>query len=411
MKIKINKDFLFTVATVVIPLLLQFIYIRYVSYSVDKDVYGNFILLQTLISALSMIFLQIPSQAYDRFYNTSDNKVDYVNEFRTILVFINIVSLLFIVAYGYIMQKFTIEILFLVYLYFILLNNYSFNQKVFLLNLERKKYFILKTAESVAKFFTPLIFYFYFKTLTSFISGVVVGYLISFFILMKYMKDYPFEFKFNWNHYKKYFLYAYPIVFVAIFSWGISFSDRYFIEYYCGTKDVAIYSILAQVAGMGQIIGQLYSMYVNPKVFKMYEKNKNEALEYLKKSLQLIAVIFVILSIIAYFMPVEVYSILLEKTLIMQEYYFHTFYILLLGIFFTVFQTALSMYLQLLKKLHILGYIYLVAFSINVVGNLYIKEYGIMAAAIVTLLAYIVIFILQFLYIIKKVKYEFITVK
>jgi len=401
--LKLNKSLLITIATVVIPLLLQFIYIRYVSYNVDKDVYGNFILLQTFISALSMIFLQIPSQAYDRFYNTSDNKVDYVNEFRTMLVFINIVSLLFIVVYGHIMQKFNIEILFLVYLYFILLNNYSFNQKVFLLNLERKKYFILKTSESGAKFFTPLVFYFYFETLTSFIGGVVVGYLISFFILMKYMKNYPFKLNIDWNHYKKYFLYAYPIVFVAIFSWGISFSDRYFIEYYSGTKDVAIYAILAQVAGIGQIIGQAYSMYVNPKVLKMYEENRNEAFKYLKQSLQLIAGIFVILGIIAYFMPVEVYSILLEKTLIMQEYYFNTFYILVLGIFFTVFQTALSMYLQLLKKLHILGYIYLVAFSINIVGNLYIKEYGIIAAAIATLLAYITIFILQFLYIRKYV--------
>lgn len=403
MQIKINKAFLFTIATVAIPLLLQFIYIRYVSYNVDKNVYGNFILLQTLISALSMIFLQIPSQAYDRFYNTSDNKIDYINEFRTILVFINIVSLLFIVAYGYIIQKFNIEILFLVYLYFILLNNYSFNQKVFLLNLERKKYFILKTSESGAKFFTPLVFYFYFETLTSFIGGVVVGYLISFFILMKYMKNYPFKLNIDWNHYKKYFLYAYPIVFVAIFSWGISFSDRYFIEYYSGTKDVAIYAILAQVAGIGQIIGQLYSMYVNPKVLKLYEENKNEALEYLKKSLQLIAGIFVILSIIAYFMPVEIYSILLEKTLITQEYYLNTFYILVLGVFFTVFQTALSMYLQLLKRLHVLGYIYFVAFSLNIVGNLYIKEYGIIVAAISTCFAYLVILLGQVTYIRKKI--------
>ncbi len=398
---KINRAFLFTLATVAIPLVFQFIYIRFVSYNVDKEIYGNFVLLQTLISALSMIFLQIPSQAYDRFYNNAVNKIEFINEFRTVLVFINITALLLIIIYGNIMKKFDIEVLILLFLYFILLNNYSFNQKVFLLNLEREKYFILKVSESVAKFFTPLLLYFYFETLTSFIGGVVIGYFISFIFLLKYMKNYPFKININWGNYKKYLSYAYPIFFVATFSWGISFSDRYFIDYLSGTKDVAIYAILAQVAGIGQIIGQVYIMYVNPKVLKLYEQKREEALVYLKNSLQIMALIFLLLGLLIYFIPVEIYSLLLEKTLITKEYYFNTFYILILGIFFTVFQTALSMYLQLFKKLFILGYIYLIAFIVNIIGNLYIKDYGIIAAAIATLLAYIIIFILQFLYIMK----------
>jgi hypothetical protein len=75
-------------------MVFQFLYIRYVSYCVDKNIYGNFILLQTLIVALSYIFLQIPSQAYDRFYNEAKNKIEYINEFRTLLIFINILSVL-----------------------------------------------------------------------------------------------------------------------------------------------------------------------------------------------------------------------------------------------------------------------------------------------------------------------------
>jgi len=81
-------------------MMLQFIYIRYVSYNIDEEVYGNFILLQTLIVALSYIFLQIPSQAYDRFYNEAKDKISYINEFRTILIFVNILSILLILLYG-----------------------------------------------------------------------------------------------------------------------------------------------------------------------------------------------------------------------------------------------------------------------------------------------------------------------
>jgi O-antigen/teichoic acid export membrane protein len=386
-----NKSFLITILTVVIPMLLQFIYIRYVSYNVDKEVYGNFILLQTLIVALSYIFLQIPSQAYDRFYNEVKDRVNFVNEFRTTLIFVNIISIIIISIYGYMMQKFSFEVLFLIYLYFLLLNNYSFNQKVFLLNLERKKYFYLKTLEAIAKFLMPIFFYIYFHTLEAFLGGIVFGYLISFLILMKFMKNYPFKININWYNYKKYFLFAYPIIFVSIFSWGISFSDRYFIEYLSGTKDVAIYAILAQVAGIGQIIGQIYSMYVNPKVLKMYEEDKNKGINYLNNMLKKLFVVFVLLTIVAYFIPYQVYAILIEKSLIIQEYYFWTFLILVIGIFLTVFQTAMSMHLTLAKKLHILAYINGVAFFVNIIGNLWIKEYGIIAAAVSTLLAYIVL--------------------
>ncbi len=400
----INKSFFITVLTVFITILLQFIYIRYVSYQVNKEVYGNFILLQTLIVALSYIFLQIPSQAFDRFYNEAKDKVSYVNEFRTILIFVNILSIVVIFIYGYIMQKFSFEILAMIFVYFLLLNNYSFNQKVFLLNLDRKKYFCLKVLEAFAKFIMPIVFYAYFHTLLGFLGGIVIGYLISFLFLIKFMKNYPFDININIRNYKKYFLFAYPIVFVSIFSWGISFSDRYFIEYLRGTKDVAIYAILAQVAGIGQIIGQIYSMYVNPKVLKMYEENKKKGVQYLNKMLQKLFLIFIVLTIVAYKLPKDSYAILLEKSLIEQSYYFNTFIILVIGIFLTVFQTAISMHLTLAKKLYILAYINGIAFIVNIIGNFWIKEYGIIAAAVSTLLAYLVLNMGQIYYFLKEMR-------
>ena len=348
-------------------------------------------LLQTLIVMLSYIFLQIPSQAYDRFYNETKDRVDYINEFRTLLIFVNILSIVVIYLYGYIMDKFSFDILFMMFVYFLLLNNYTFNQKIFLLNLERRIYFYLKLLEAFAKFISPILLYSYFHTLFSFLLGLLVGYVISFIFMMQYMKRYPFKININIKNYKKYFLFAYPILFVSIFSWSISFSDRYFIEFLSGTEDVAIYAILAQVAGMGQIAGQIYSMYVNPKVLKLYEMNKIKGIEYLNSMLKKLALIFVFLSFIAYLLPIDVYAILIEKSLIEKSYYFWTFIILVFGIFLTVFQTAMSMHLALAKKLQILAYINAIAFIVNLIGNLWIREYGIMAAAISTLLAYLVL--------------------
>ena len=147
----INRPLLITMITVAVSTMLQFIYIRYVSYNVDREIYGNFVLLQTLVVALSYIFLQIPAQAYDRFYNQAKDKIAYINEFRTLLILVNIISIFIIVLYGYFIDKFSFEILAILFVYFALLNNYNFNQKIFLLNLERKKYFYLKSIASIRK--------------------------------------------------------------------------------------------------------------------------------------------------------------------------------------------------------------------------------------------------------------------
>lgn len=396
---KINKSFFITILTVGIPLVLQLIYIRYVSYSVDKSIYGNFVLIQTLIVALSYIFLQIPMQAYTRFYNTVKDKVRFVNEFRTLLIFINIINILIIYVYGLIMERFNYEILFLIFIYFVILNNYTFNQQIFLLNLERKKYFILKTLEAISKFLLPILFYIYFHSLASFLYGIAFGYFVSFIFILTYLKEYPFKFTIDLVNLKKYFIFAFPILFVSIFSWGISFSDRYFIDYYMSSKDVAIYAILAQVAGMGQVIGQVYSMYVNPKILKYYEEDEIYALKYLKKSIIILSTIFIFIGFIAYVLPMPIYEILLKPKIINNSYFFNTFIILVISIFFTIIQTALSMYLTLFKKLNILAYIYIIAFVINVIGNLFIEQYGIIAASIATLVAYFTILLLQLIYI------------
>lgn len=396
---QINKELLITILTVLVPISLQLIFIRYVSYNVEKDIYGNFVLIQTLIMALSYIFLQIPSQAYNRFYNTAKDKNSFVNEFRTLLIFINILSLGIILLYGSIMGRFSYEVLFLIFIYFLILNNYTFNQQIFLLSLERNKYFILKSLEASAKFLFPIIFYMYFDSLEAFLYGIVSGYIFSFLFLNSYLKEHKFNFILKFENLKKYFIFAYPILFVSIFSWGISFSDRYFIDYFMSSSDVAIYAILAQVAGMGQVLGQIYSMYVNPKVLKMYEINKNSSLQYLKKSILTLSTIFGILGIIIFFIPSFIYEILIESDVINDKLNYYTFLILVFSIFFTLIQTALSMYLTLFKRLQILGYIYAFAFIFNIVGNLFIEKYGIIAASVSTLLAYVIILFLQLIYI------------
>jgi O-antigen/teichoic acid export membrane protein len=228
---------------------------------------------------------------------------------------------------------------------------------------------------------------------------LIMGYLISFLFIFKYLKKYPFEIVINKENLKKYFFFAYPIIFSSIFSWGISYSDRYFIDYYMELKDVAFYAILAQVASFGQVIGQVYNLYVAPKVLKLYEQDKVKALKYLSRALKILFSIFIGLTFLAYLLPLVVYEIILEPSVLQNNYNFYVFMFLVVGIFITILQTAYAMYLSLHKKLHILAYIYLIAFILNLCGNFYIKDFGILAASISTLIAYFIILSLQFLYV------------
>ena len=114
-----NKDFTITIFTVITTVAMQFLFIRYASYGISKVDYGNFVLLQTLIAGLSAVLLQIPGQSFDRFYNQSNNKLEFVNEFRTILFAINAISLVLIAVYGMIYTKFSFEVLFLLFVYFV----------------------------------------------------------------------------------------------------------------------------------------------------------------------------------------------------------------------------------------------------------------------------------------------------
>ncbi len=394
-----NRGFNISVLTVLIAVVLQFLFIRYASYSIDKVDYGNFVLLQTLIAGLSAIFLQIPGQAFDRFYNQQKDKVIFVNEFRTMLIGINFLSFFVIVFYSYIYDKFSFEVLVIMFIYFILLNNYALNQKVFLLNMQRGRYFYLKVLEASSKFLFPIIAYFYYQTLESLLVGIITGYIFAYVVLIYFLRNYRYSLVFKWDNLKKYFLFAYPVVFVSIFTWGTSFSDRYFIEYYMTTEDVAVYSLLAMVAGVGSIIGQIYFMYAEPKILKMYEEDSEYTFKMINEYLKRLAMIFSFLLLIALFLPREVYTILLEKDVVYNDYYFKSMMILLVAIFVNILHIAHHMYLKLIKRLDILAYVLFVALVVNLIGNTFIAKYGIMAASISTLMAYITILFLQIIYV------------
>jgi len=385
-----------SILTVLLPLIFQLAYIKYISYNVNQNIYGDFILLSSFVILLTQVFLSLLMQAFGRFYHAS-KKIDFINEFRTYLIIVNVLSLLvFYIFYLFYGVRFEIKIYLFIYLLFILSNSYALNQQLFLLNLERKKYFILKIFEGSAKFIVPIIGYYYFPTLNGLVAGIVVGYLISFSLIASFLKEYPFKITFNLVNHKKYFKYAYPMIFTALSSWSISFSDRYFIDYFLDTKEVAVYSLLSQLAGFAQIAGMIYATYVVPKVLSMYNSDQMQAYRLLRKYLKDFVLSLIVLFIIFLLLPKELFVIFVKKDIIADSYYSSVLTILVLSVFLTILQTAVSLYFVLFKKLFIYAVFFIIAAFINIIINFSISEYGIIAAAYSTVISYGVLNILIF---------------
>lgn len=387
-----------SILTVIVSSIIQLIYIRGVSYYFDKSIFGDYVLLQTIVVAISYICLQIPTLAFSRYYNAREDKTSFINEFRTIIFAVNIIAGLLIYIYSYINPDFEVQTYVLLFLYFFCLSNFSLHQQIILMNLKRERYFIIKTCETLSKFMLPLFLYLYYQTLDSLLFGLVIGYFICLILVIYLSEKTAVKIVFNTNNIKEYIKFAYPMVFVSLLSWAITFSDRYFIDYYLNTYSVGIYSILVQVSALGQVLGQVYTMYVNPKVLKSFESDEKQALIFIKKSIQLLIAVFILSAIIMYNLPLFILTTLIEFDIISNEYYFNTFIILMIGVFVSITQTAFAIKFTLFKKLNVLSKIYVVAFILNLIGNFFIESYGIIAASISTLVAHLVILAMQYAY-------------
>ena len=78
------------------------------------------------------------------------------------------------------------------------MSNYEVNQRLYLYNLERKKYLFLQTLESLSKFIFPIFAYLYFKTMTSIIYGIAFGYFLSLISVSVSSEYFKFEFSIDW---------------------------------------------------------------------------------------------------------------------------------------------------------------------------------------------------------------------
>ncbi len=388
---------IYSILSVLVGLILQLLFIRYSSYTINRVDYGTFVILQTLIIGLQQFLLQLPSQAFDRFYNDSKDKFKIINDFKLYIVILCLLSLLIIGLFGFFNQEFSTKTLLLCFTNFVFIARFTFDIKVLLLNLERKKYFYCKVIDSISKFVLPIALYSYHGTVDSLLFGMTIGYALcnlytSFYIKFDLFKSVC---DFSLSDLKKYTNYAYPILFVGMFTWLISFSDRYFIAYFLTEKDVGDYALLATLSSFGQILGTVYFMYAEPIILKESTTSMGEAHSIINRNIRYLVVLFAALFMIFLMLPREIFTIIISPELLVGQNYI-VLSILILSIFLNVLHVAFHMHLKLMNKLSVVAVATGIGSIVNVGMNFFISDYGIIVAALSTLFAYVAIFTIQF---------------
>lgn len=190
---------------------------------------------------------------------------------------------------------------------------------------------------------------------------------------------------------RPYLIFGMPLVSSVVFGIIVSSSDRYVIGFFIGAASVGIYSAAYSIGTVTMLsIGPLTYILL-PTIYKSFDENKiDEVRNYLSYSLKY----FLMFSIPSAF-GVTVLAAPLLQTLTTSEFILSGILIVPIIAISMVFEGVRAIFgevLMLFKRTRILSSLSIFAGSINLVLNIvFVRYFGIVAAAFATLISYSII--------------------
>lgn len=206
---------------------------------------------------------------------------------------------------------------------------------------------------------------------------------------------------------KPYLIFGLPLIPTVIFIIIIASSDRYVIGFFKGAAPVGIYSAAYSIGIMALMFLYPIAYILSPTIFKLFDEKKIDKVKtYLSYSLKY----FFLFSIPSVFgLSILAKPILI--TLTTTEFVsLVTIFIVLLVALSMIFEGIRAIFgevLMLFKRTKILGGAAITAGLINLILNiLFIPYFGIIAAAVTTLISYAILGLTMYYYSRKYMKFE-----
>ena len=213
--------------------------------------------------------------------------------------------------------------------------------------------------------------------------------IIVILLMMIYIKP---KIGFRWPTYsplKQYLRFGIPLIPASLSYWLINLTDRYIISYYLDTSAVGIYSASYALGRFPYLVSGIINFIIMIAISKLYDEGKiDEVKAHLSYGLKY----FLALSIPLLFGTIIISEQLLSAlttTLIAKQGKYIT-PIVTLGHIFLGIYTILTYILTVSKKTKVMAKVWFLSLPLNFILNIVvIPIYGILGAALTTLLSYL----------------------
>jgi O-antigen/teichoic acid export membrane protein len=222
------------------------------------------------------------------------------------------------------------------------------------------------------------------------IYGMIIGtgfvYLISVSMLLNYSK-----FHYSFRVFKEIIFLGFPLIFGVLASGILNIGDRFLIGSILGLNEVGIYDVAYKIGSLSMFLAIGFQQMWTPN---LYENMKNEKYTEITREIKLyVFLISLICTILLLFIP-EFYLALINI-----KYHEGIFLapIISMGIFSLMITTLMNSLLSYEKKFASTSLLMVIAAISNIVLNIFFLQIlGLMGAAIATLVAYLIYFILAY---------------
>ncbi len=205
---------------------------------------------------------------------------------------------------------------------------------------------------------------------------------------------------------RSYIAFGLPMVPSGLFSRVISSIDRYMIGFFLGSAAVGIYSAAYNMGAMAAVTLHIISFALGPTIFKTYDEGEIEqAKAYLSFSFK-----YIFMLLIPSVFGLSILARPLLHTLTTPEFVSSGIFIVPLVAVSMVFEGVRAIYIrgvQISKHTGIILTVSIAAGLVNIGLNaIFIPHFGIIGAAITTLISYVVTGLMMFYYSRKYIRFE-----
>jgi len=202
------------------------------------------------------------------------------------------------------------------------------------------------------------------------------------------------RYSFSLEKLKKMIWFSLPLVPASISMFIIHFSDRFFIQMYCNLNDLGLYSL-------GYKFGMIISIIVSTPIFKIWDTQRFEIAKN-NNAQQIFKKIFTYYSAVIIFVGLGISVFIDEIVSVMaaSEYKGASTIVPLIVLSYVFYGMAsyFTLGIMIRNKTKYAAYIQLCAAGINLLLNMFfISSYGIIGAAISTVLTFLFIVLLNFI--------------